>query len=95
MNSQNRPTQSPFHFEEAYFRLVWSELRTRFGFPVRDWKQRFRYYCERSRITDPVEGFYKFGNKVINPVLNEILCRKKGHPTFQNLVEYVAKKGWK
>jgi hypothetical protein len=95
MNSQNPRSSGLAQFEEAYVRLVWSELHTRFGFPVHDWKKRFLNYCQQSRINDPVEGFYKFGNEVINPVLNEILCRKTGHPTFQKLVEYVAKKGWK
>jgi hypothetical protein len=95
MKWKNPPPPGPTYFEEAYIRLIWSELHTRFGFPVDAWKKRFSQYCELSKIIDPIEGFYKFGNEVINPVLNEILCRKTGYPTFQNMVEYVTKKGWR
>ncbi len=92
MKWQDPPPLSAAYFEEANIRLVWSELHTRFGFPLEPWKKRFDEYCKRSLTKDRVEGFYLFGNDVINPVLNGILCRKSGHPTFLKLVEYVAKR---
>lgn len=91
--SNLRPHENPTYFEEANIRLVWNELSTRFGFPLKEWKKRFSDYCNQERVKNEIEGFYKFGNSVINPVLNEILCRKKGYPTFHNLFEYVVKKG--
>jgi hypothetical protein len=91
MYPKNSPPRASY-YEETYIRLVWTELQLRFGFPTKPWKKRFVDYCQQNNITDPVEGFYKFGNDVLNPVLNEILCRKRGYPTFQRLVEYVTKK---
>ena len=92
MNWKNSPPPSATHFEEANIRIGWSELHTRFGFPLEPWKKRLDDYRKRSNIKDPVEAFYQFGNVVINPVLNEILCRKSGYPTFLRLVEYVGKR---
>jgi hypothetical protein len=89
----SQPTAS--YFEEANIRLIFSELKTRFGFPEKEWKNRFADYCKQHQVTDPMEGFHKFGNDVINPVLNEILCRKSGYPKFQKMVEYVTRKGWR
>lgn len=89
-----RPHENPTYFEEASIRQVWRELHTRFGFPVDPWKKRFSEYISERKIRDEVHGFYLFGNDVVNPVLNEILCRRKGHPTFQKMFEYVTKRGY-
>jgi hypothetical protein len=95
MKWQNPSPPSATYFEEANIRLVWRELECRYGFPLEPWKKRFADYCDKSQIKDPIEGFYKFGNEVINPVMNEILCRRSGHPTFLKFVEYVLRKGWR
>ncbi len=82
------------YYEQGNINLVWRELESRFGFPRKQWSKRFKEYCEVKRL-DPVNGFYYFGHDIINPILNELLCRKFGYPTFQKLVEYVTKRGWK
>jgi hypothetical protein len=33
-----------------------------------------------------IEAFYIFGHEIINPVLNELLCRRSGYPTFLPLL---------
>jgi len=75
---------------------VWYELKNRFGFNTREWRFRFADYREqlgkgrRDLEHDLVSDFYYFGNEKINPVLNEILCRRNGYPTFNYLTEYVV-----
>lgn len=77
-------------FEAADVEVILKELHYRFGFATREWKAKFEQALDRKpRGTTNEEFFLIFGNRVINPLLNEILCRPAGHPTFQNLVDYV------
>jgi hypothetical protein len=78
--------------DQGYINLVWRELQKRFGFPLKEWNKRFDDYCRKKNLVDRIEAFYVFGNEVINPILNELLCRRSGYPTFQNLVTYVIAK---
>jgi hypothetical protein len=86
-----KPEFTTFHIDN-----VWSILGKRFGFNVREWKFRFADYREELRKQrrdldhDLVSDFFYFGNTVINPILNEILCRRVGYPTFNYLTEYVV-----
>ena len=76
---------------EYHVSLVWRELNERFGFDELKWKVRFgEYFKRRPRGTNLADAFYGFGNVHINPVLNEILCRKTEHPTFNKFVAYVV-----
>ncbi len=80
-------------FETADIDAILAELQMRFGFAAKEWKKRFEQALDRKpRGTTNEEFFLIFGNRIINPLLNEILCRKPGHPTFQNLVDYVLDK---
>lgn len=83
-------------FEEMHIDLVWTELRDRFGFNLPAWKKEFREYFNRQpRSMQPTEAFYTFGNASINEILNKILKRNYGHPTFNRLVTYVVRRGRK
>lgn len=94
LKTSDADSRPMLYYEQGYINLVWRELESRFGFPLKNWQKRFAEYCDAKRV-DSVTGFYHFGHDVINPVLNEILCRRSGYPTFQKLVEYVMKRGWK
>jgi hypothetical protein len=82
-----------YNFEEHHIDYVWQELHERFGFNLKAWKARFDdYEVRHPKHPGKVSLFYWFGYEVINPLLNEIIGRNKGYPTFQNLTDYVAKK---
>lgn len=75
---------------ENHIRITWEELRIRFGFNVDYWKVEFRNYMgSRPRNFTDLDGFMIFGNKRINPILNQILGRTDLHPTFNRLVSYI------
>lgn len=79
-------------FQESDIDKVWDELKTRFGFNVNNWKKLFNEFLGgQPRNTLVEDAFLVFGNKRINPVLNEILCRNSLYPTFNNMVEYILK----
>lgn len=80
-------------FQHAYIDHVWKELQERFGFPLKQWKKNFSEYHKNSRTVRPADAFYTFGCQKINPVLNDLLCRPKYYPTFENLCAYVMQKG--
>jgi hypothetical protein len=77
-------------FQEADIDKVWQELKKLFGFDLRAWKKEFREFLySQPRNTTAAEAFIIFGNRHINPVLNEILRRNELFPTFNKLVEYI------
>ena len=81
------------NFQEIHVKMVWEELRDRFGFNIKDWKKKFAdYLAKQQRNTHELDAFLKFGINDLNPVLNSILCRQHYHPTFMNLVEYILSK---
>jgi hypothetical protein len=80
-------------FSEMHIALTWDELHSRFGFDLMTWKKKFNdYLMKQPRETDIVSAFLRFGNDRLNPLLNEILGRSSGYPTFNRLTTYVAKK---
>jgi hypothetical protein len=79
-------------FTEGHIRLVWAELHDRFGFPVPAWRKRYFEEWNKGRHDNEIGFFFTFMNKHVNPVLNQILCRHPGYPTFNYLAEYVVKK---
>jgi hypothetical protein len=83
--------REPFdRFNEVQMAGVWQLLGKRFGFNVPEWRMRFREYQLRyHRDLMEVEAFLVFGNKVLNPLLNQILQRKEGFPTFNRMVYFV------
>jgi hypothetical protein len=78
------------NFEEMHVRVVWEELKVRFGFNVVSWKKRFsEYLSKQPRNTHELDAFLKFGVTFLNPVINQVLCREPNHPTFMKLIEYI------
>ena len=77
-------------FEEIHIQETWDELTDRFGFNEKAWKEKFNNYIAHQPNTDTVDGFMKFGNLFINPLLNSILGRADSHPSFTKLLEYVC-----
>jgi hypothetical protein len=81
------------HFEPMHIDLVFKELKSRFGFNDKAWRKKFEEYLSRQpRTTSEMDAFIKFGNSLVNPVLNEILCRQALHATFVKLLFYVIEK---
>jgi hypothetical protein len=86
-------TSKEQEFSEMHINLTWDELHDRFGFDLKTWKKKFNdYLMKQPRETDLVSAFLRFGNDRLNPLLNEILGRASGYPTFNRLTSYVAKK---
>jgi hypothetical protein len=80
-------------FTEMHIDITWKELHERFGFDLKTWKKKFSdYLMKQPRETDIVSAFNRFGNDRINPLLNEILGRASGFPTFQRFTEYISTK---
>jgi hypothetical protein len=82
--------------EETHVKLIWNYLHEKFGFDLKGWKAKFEEFRREPRVLKSghdnleVSHFFLFGNKHIEPVLNQILCRKEGHATFNNLVYFVV-----
>lgn len=80
-------------FEEMHIAWMWEELHGRFGFPTKEWKQKFaEYQDQHPRERNTVSAFLLFGSAHIAPILNQILCRKEGYPTWNKLCDYVVQK---
>lgn len=79
-----------YDFELAHISKVWNELEERFGFKLASWNQKYNEYLKKQpRTVSEIEAFIYFGNRFINPVINEILCRPAQFPSFNRLLEYV------
>ncbi len=88
-----RERKSVHEFSEMHISYAWDELHDRFGFDLPAWKKKFNdYLVKQPRETDTVSAFLRFGNDRINPLLNEILGRASGFPTFQRFTEYITNK---
>lgn len=77
-------------FQEHHMNLAWQELKTRFGFDLPAWKKQFREeFLKQPRNVTEIEFFLIFGNRSINDILNQILGRRRQHPTFNKMIEYI------
>jgi hypothetical protein len=89
--NRNRPNMRIEHqFEEVHIKLVWAELKNRFGFNVPEWKKKYFAEWNKNRADDEVSFFLVYMNKHINPLVNKILCRPDLYPTMNKLAEYVV-----
>jgi len=87
MSKQSNPFD---RFDENHINKVWEILGSKFGFNVKEWRMRFReYQLRHHRKSMDVDAFLIFGEKVLNPLLNQILQRREGFPTFQRMVRFV------
>ena len=78
-------------FDPEDIENVWTYLEKTFSFNIKSWKKEFD--VERSRLprnTTAQEAFMIFGKQQIEPVLNEILKRRK-YPTWIGLLSFVLK----
>jgi hypothetical protein len=90
MRAQGQQTRE---FSEMDISRTWDELHERFGFDLKTWKKKFSdYLMKQPREADIIGAFFRFGNDRINPLLNEILGRASGFPTFQRFTEYITAK---
>ena len=81
------------HFDLMHIAIVFRELHDRFGFNKKEWEKKFKVFLsQQPRNTSELDAFIKFGNRFINPVLNEILCRNALHATFPQMVLYIVEK---
>lgn len=81
------------YMEEVHINLTWTELQERFGFPIKEWKKHWTAHLNKQpKGESDIAVFMRYGNVHINPILNGILMRNEGHPSFNKLVEYVIKK---
>ncbi len=81
------------HFDLMHIEIVFRELHDRFGFNKKEWEKKFKsFLSQQPRNTSELDAFIKFGNRFINPVLNEILCRNSLHATFPQMVLYIVEK---
>jgi hypothetical protein len=86
-------SENPFDYMDAlHVEQVWTELNSRFGFPEKKWKEKFKKHLATQRDRNEEIGvFLRFGNANINPILNALLLRNTGYTTFNGLCEYVIK----
>jgi len=77
-------------FQEAHIEKVWALLHEKFHFNLPEWKKEFKGFLgKQPRNTDITDAFLIFGSRFIDPVLNDILKRRNGYPTWNRLIEYV------
>lgn len=70
---------------------VWVYLEKTFSFNISSWKEEFnRARSHYPRNTSEQEAFMMFGKQRIEPLLNEILRRKR-YPTWVGLLSFVLK----
>lgn len=78
-------------FETEDIDVAWTYLGKTFSFNIKSWKNEFE--MERSHFPRNIsdqEAFMIFGKRNIEPVLNEILKRKK-YPTWIGLLTFLLK----
>lgn len=75
---------------EYHIKQVWEELHDRFGFDLKAWRRLFQdELSKQARNVSELDYFMVFGNRFINPILNDILCRPRLHPTFNKFVSFI------
>jgi hypothetical protein len=83
-------------FEEGHMQRVWDELHDRFHINSKEWKRKFEEeFLKQPHSISKVDFFRKYLVENFNGYLNHILCRYSWHPTIDNLMEYVVRKGLK
>jgi hypothetical protein len=76
-------------FDSKDIDKVWEYLGKKFGFNVPEWKTDFKNSFLTSKRDKSVQDqFMEFGKKKIEPILNDVLCRK-GVPTWINLLGFL------
>lgn len=73
------------------FDKVWNLLEDKFSMNIVAWKELFaKAERTRGRFTSREEAFMIFGKQKIEPLLNDLLCRRRV-PTWIYLLRYVLR----
>lgn len=76
-------------FDREDIEKVWVYLGKKFGFNVPAWKKDFEDSVLVSRRDRSVQDqFLEFGKRKIEPILNDVLCRK-AFPTWIHLLGFL------
>lgn len=76
-------------FDPSDIEKVWAYLGKKFGFNVPAWKKDFENSLIVSRRDRTIQiQFMEFGKRRIEPILNDVLCRKN-FPTWINLLAFL------
>ena len=78
-------------FDKEDIDRVWNYLGTKFGFNVPGWRKEFEEsfsVCKRDKSIQ--DQFMEFGKIKIEPILNDILYRKK-YPTWISLLAFLLR----
>jgi len=76
-------------FDRNDIEKVWAYLGKKFGFNIPAWKKDFENSLAISRRDRSVQvQFMEFGKRRIEPILNDVLCRKN-FPTWINLLAFL------
>jgi hypothetical protein len=76
-------------FDSDDIEKVWAYLGKKFGFNIPAWKEDFMNSLTISKSEKSVQvQFMEFGKRRIEPILNDVLCRK-AFPTWINLLAYL------
>lgn len=78
-------------FDREDIDKVWSYLGKKFGFNVPAWKKDFESFFLLSKRDKSIQDqFMEFGKKRIEPILNDILYRRR-YPTWIALLSFLLK----
>jgi hypothetical protein len=78
-------------FERDDIEKVWTYLGKKFGFNIPAWKKDFENsFLVSKRDRSIQDQFMEFGKKRIEPLLNDVLCRK-ALPTWINLLAFLLR----
>jgi hypothetical protein len=76
-------------FDSQDIEKVWEYLGKKFGFNIPAWKTDFiNSFLTSKRDKSVQDQFMEFGKKKIEPILNDVLCRKQV-PTWINLLSFL------
>ncbi len=76
-------------FDSNDIEKVWAYLGKKFGFNIPAWKKDFENSLVSSSRDKSVQvQFMEFGKRRIEPILNDVLCRKN-FPTWINLLAFL------
>lgn len=78
-------------FDSEDIDKVWAYLGTKFGFNVPGWRKEFENsFLVGKRDKSIQDQFMEFGKIKIEPILNDILYRRK-YPTWINLLAFLLR----
>jgi hypothetical protein len=77
-------------FQQEHIELVLPHFQ-RVGLPSNVMDEMINAYIKSGETVSYERWFLEYGQKVINPLMNQKLGRSKDHPTFNNLLKHALK----